>query len=564
MDYTKEYINKIKSGELVVGQLIKRWYLEHIEPIIEDKDEQFYYDPEDGLRFINFSEKFCRQSKGDYVGKLLVLDLFQKAKWQSIFGIKWRSTGTLRFMEIFDVRGRKNGKSTEHSALGLFMELNEKGAEVYVAATVYAQARRIWDDAVYMVDNDPYLKDAMTHKVFPQCILSPKKGSSSTFKVLSSNVGSFDGLNSSCVIIDEAHALSRSIYDILKQSTSSRSYYLISIIGSAGFERGGLFDDTREYCINVINWVITDYKIFPLLYELDAIEEMYKESCWIKANPGLGTIKKIEALRDNISRMKEDPNFANTVKVKDFNIIGIANKAWLDYETINNPKTYSDEFLETLKNRVVIGGFDLSRTGDLTCFNTLIPLPEKKELLAIPIFFATERFLKQQIEEKNSKVPWGAWLERGFVRICGTDLIDYHDISNHVMQMFREKGWIYQRIGYDRYSAQYLIDELDSMGFTKNKCLLPVAQGAKTLSIPMQTLESHLRNKVLVYQNNPVLKWMFTNVELVQDRNGNYMPKKMNDTKTKKIDGVATLLNCYVELIENYSYYMGEDFGKTN
>jgi len=109
---------------------------------------------------------------------------------------------------------------------------------------------------------------------------------------------------------------------------------------------------------------------------------------------------------------------------------------------------------------------------------------------------------------------------------------------------------------YDAWSAQYLVNELESLGYAKGTCLIPAQQGFKTLSIPLQILESHLRDKTLVYQNNPVTKWMFSNIELVQDRNGNYMMKKADDKRGRKIDGPAAILNTYVGLCENIDYYM--------
>jgi len=181
----------------------------------------------------------------------------------------------------------------------------------------------------------------------------------------------------------------------------------------------------------------------------------------------------------------------------------------------------------------------------------------KHRPIAITMYWITARFLEEQ-KKKNSKVPWQAWIDRGLVRISGVELIDYHDIANYVAYNFKTHGWMYRYINYDRYSAQYLIQELASMGYQEKYCLIPTAQGAQTLSIPMQTLGAHLTANVLCYQNNPVTKWCLSNVQLEEDRNGNYMPKKNGENREKKIDGVATILNCYVSLCENIDYYLNE------
>jgi len=552
-NYVQEYINKIESGETIVGKKVRTLYLKILKPIVLDEHPKYYFREKKGEKFIKFAESFCKQTKGSWYGKKIKLMLFQKAKWQAIFGIYNRETRKRRFLEIFDVRGRKNGKSTENSVLGNYRTLDTPGAEVYAAATVAKQARRVWEESQSMIDQSNELQKVLGYKVFPSPTIYTKKGAS-TYNVLSKNVKTFDGLNTSTAIIDEVHELARQIYDILKQSTSSRDEALISMITTAGFVREGLFDDTYTYCSKILDGVVEDDTVFPIIYELDSEEEIYDEAMWIKANPGIDYIKKRDQLRSNVARMKDDPNFANTVKVKDFNIIGVENKAWLPYDVFNNEEAYSDEELSQFDNTIVLGGFDLSRVGDITAFNTLLFDRERSKIIAITQYWVCSRFLEEQTQ--TSRIPWNAWVDRGFIRISGKDSIDYHDITNYVAANFVSKGWMYLKMHYDAWSAQYLVNELESLGYAKGTCLIPAQQGFKTLSIPMQILESHLRDKTLVYQNNPVTKWMFSNIELVQDRNGNYMMKKADDKRGRKIDGPAAILNTYVGLCENIDYYM--------
>ena len=556
MNYVKLYIEKLKSGEIITSKKVKKWYFNHIEPIINDQDPNYYFNEKRGEKFIRFAETFCKQSKDRWAGKPLSLCLFQKAKWQCIFGILKRETNRRKFREVLDVRGRKNGKSTEHAAVANYLTLTEKGGELYSAATVADQARRIWEESQSMIDQSKDLQSVLDYKVFPRPTIYKKRTAfKSTYKVLSKNVRTFDGLNASGAIIDEIHELPRSIYDILKQSMSARSEPLLSMITTAGFVRAGLFDDEYEYASKVIDGLIQDETLFPLIYELDSPDEIEDESCWIKANPAIDIIKDRDELRRNVIRMKGDPNFANTVKTKDFNMIGIQGKTWLTFEDLNVTDEYSEQELERFNNTIVLGGFDLSRTNDLTAFTTLLFDKEKHRPIAITMYWITAKFLEQQ-EQNNSKVPWRQWVDRGLIRISGNELIDYHDIANYVAANFKQRGWMYQFINYDSYSAVYLVQELAQMGYAEDYCLKSTPQGAKTLSIPMQTLEAHLKSKLICYQNNPVTKWMLSNVELELDRKGNYMPKKAGNKRERKIDGPATILDCYVSLCENVDYYL--------
>lgn len=559
MNYVQEYIDKIRSGEIVTSKKVKKLYFRIIEPIIKDQDPVYRFNEELGEVFIDFAETLCKQSKGEWAGKEIELMLFQKAKYQALFGIVERETGKRRFKQVFDVRGRKNGKSSENAVLGLYMAAIEPGAEVYAAATVASQARRVWEESQSMIQQSKSLSKHFGFKVFPTPTIYTKKGKS-YYKVLSKNVSTFDGLNVSAAIIDEVHELPRSIYDILIQATSAREEWLLSMISTAGFVRKALYDDIYEYAEKVLDGVIQAPGLFPLIYELDSVDEMFDESTWIKANPGLGVIKKIDSLRENVEQMKVDMNFANTVKTKDFNIRGVENRAWMSFDDINNEEVYSEAELEQFKNSVVLGSFDLSRTTDMTAVNTLLFDRKKKRPIAITMYWITQKFLDDQKrpDQSGNFIPWDAWIDRGLVRISGTNAIDYHDIANYIVSNHKKYGWIYQYINYDSWSANYLVEELSAMGFARDSCLIPTPQGFKTLSVPMQTLETDLKEKFLCYQNNDVTKWCFTNVELVLDRNGNMMPKKVNDQKHRKIDGVAAILNTYVSFCANRDYYLNQ------
>lgn len=557
MNYVKEYIEKIKKGEILASKKVQKWYINHIESIIDDQDQVYRFNEELGEIFIEFTENFCKQYKPKV--KPLKLELFQKAKYQAIFGIVERKTGKRRFNEIFDIRARKNGKTTESAALSLFLTKFQPGAEVYAAATTFNQAKRLWDDAREMIKQSKILSNHYSSKVFPTPTISVRN-QPHYFKVLSSNVSTHDGLNPSGAVIDEVHELSRAIYDIIRQGTSAREDWLISMISTAGFVRNALFDDLYEYAEKVIDGIIEAPSFFPLIYELDAPDEIFKEECWIKANPGLGPIKLIDQLRENVEQMKGQPNFGPTVRTKDFNLRGVDRVSWLPFEDIENTEYYSDDDLKKFNNTIVLGAFDLSRTTDMTAAGTLLFDPAKKKIIAVIMYWITENFLNDQKRpnQAGNYIPWDAWIERGLVRISGTNAIDYHDVANWFIANHHKYGWIYQYINYDSWSANYLVEELVSLGFPKDYCLIPTVQGFKTLSVPMQTLETDLKGKILCYQNNPVTKWCFTNVEVVKDRNGNLMPKKANDQRHRKIDGMAVILNAYVSLCDKRDYYLNK------
>lgn len=576
MNDLREYIDRIRDGSAIVPKTIRKWYLEHIDPIVRGEDPTYLYDERAGRAVVAFCETFCRQSKGDWVGRPLSLMLFQKARLEAVFGILRREDGKRRFREVLDVRGRKNGKSTELAAVALYLTFMEKGAEVYCAATVASQARRIWEESQSMIDQDPDLQEVFGYKVFPCPTIYTRKTAthpiSSSFKVLSSNVSTFDGLNASAAFIDEIHALPRAIYDILKQSMSARSQPILFMSTTAGFVRGGLYDDEIQYARKVIDGTIEDEELFPAIYELDDPSEMDDERMWVKANPGIGRIKSLPLLRSNYRRCKEgDVNFANTVKTKDFNIIGVSDTSWLEASLINagafGPYTEEEvgragtetqeRFIARFDGTQIVAGYDLSRTGDMTALTYLLFDREKGAIVAVPMYWITNKFLESSVAHQ-SKVPFRQWIDRGIVRIGGDNAIDYRLIAQYLEEIRSRHGYIVQYIGYDPWSATYLTRELEEIGYStgENGCQVPVRQGFKSLSIPMQELEAALRDGRICYLNNPVMKWNLANVQLVQDANGNMMPGKDKEKSANKIDGVATLLDCLYIYCQDPGFYL--------
>ena len=203
---------------------------------------------------------------------------------------------------------------------------------------------------------------------------------------------------------------------------------------------------------------------------------------------------------------------------------------------------------------VVIGAFDLSRINDLTAFTTLLFDKRNEKVIADTMYWITQTSYDVLL---NKGVRVDLWVDQDLLRISGESQISYRDIVGHVKKMFEERGWQYRFINYDAWSAGYLVEDIVSLGYSKKHVLIPVRQGAQTLSLPIQELEAHLKQKILVYQNNPITKWCLTNAEVVLDRNGNKLLEKGNDLR--KIDGVATILNAYVSLIQHKDYFLGDD-----
>lgn len=542
-NFIEAYLDEIKAGKCIVCKRTRRQYERLVDDIHHPKDG-YIFDQARAERPIAFIERFCKHSKGEWAGQPLRLELFQKAFISALFGFVDASTGYRKYRETLFYVSRKNGKSVMLSGLALYMLIadQEAGAEVYSVASKKDQAKIIYEETYNMVRQSPDLlqviKKRKSDLYFPLTF--------SKFQPLGKNSDTLDGLNSSLVIIDELHSIKdRNLYEVMKQSQSARRQPLLVMITTAGTVRECIFDDMYKYACGVCDGTITDPHFLPIIYELDSKEEWLDPMKWEKANPGLNRIKKLDDLISKVSRAKQSPRDLTGVLVKDFNVIQSVASTWITFDDAANPETFE---LESFKGYYAIGGADLSRSGDLTAA-TLLFMDKQEKRYVTQMYFLPKDNFEQRVKEE--KIPYDKWYEAGLLRLCEGNSINYSDVTAWFLEMVEKydvtPAWIY----YDPYSAAYWVQEMQSHGFNMVKCY----QGVKTLSLPMQQLGQDLAAKKVNYNANPLLLWCITNTGVKTDVNGNIQPVKATNPKYR-IDGLASLLDAYVGLLDHYNEYL--------
>ncbi len=550
MNFVVDYYEKILSGEIVTSRRVKAVYERIVKEIREpDPDSPYYFDEDRGERPILFIERFCKQSQGS-LGDELRLELFQKAYIQTLFGFLEKETGYRRFRETLFLCGRKNGKSTLLSGIALYMLIadGEGAAEIYSVATKKDQAKKVLTEAVNMIKQSPELRAVVKKRrndvYFP--------ATSSVFEALASDSNTLDGLNSHAVIIDELHAIrDRNLYEVMKQSTSSRRQPLVVMITTAGTVRECIFDDMYAYACEVADGIKEDPAFLPVLYELDAREEWTDPAAWFKANPGLGVIKQFKTLVSFVERAKNNPADLPGVLCKDFNVRENSSESWLSFEEINNTETFDYSEVE---NTYAIGGCDLSATTDLTAATLLIRKPGTEKIYVLQQYFLPETRVEYLEEKNTNEAPYRLWAERGLLTICTGNRVNYSDVTAWFRKMRDEHRIDPYKIGYDRALAGYWVEEMKNEGFTMEQ----VAQGAFTWSQPMREMGAALGGHNVNYNNNPILKWCLSNTAVQKSGLNNIVPKKITDKR--RIDGTVSLLNAWVVYVrdyENYMYFVG-------
>jgi phage terminase large subunit-like protein len=542
MNYVKQYWKQIESGEVIVSKRVHKAY----EKLIIDMHhpKEWVFDEAAGERPIEFIETFCKHSKGEWIGKPVLLELFQKAYIQALFGFVHKDTGIRRFTETFFLVARKNGKSTMTSGIGNYMLIadGEGGSEVYSVASKKDQARIVFSEAVNMISQSPalskHIKKRKTDLYFPLTF--------SKFEPLASDSNSLDGLNSHCVIIDELHAIKdRNLYEVMKQSMSARKQPLLFMITTSGTVRECIYDDMYDYACKVVDGVVQDERFFSVLYELDDRSEWTDWQAWQKANPGLGTIKKLDDLTAKVERAKSNPKDLPGILCKDFNVRDTVAGTWLNFDDINNTETFT---MEEISDSYAVGGADLSSTTDLTCATLIIMKPGSEKKYVLQHYFLPDEYLDKRVKE--DKIPYDKWQQRGLLTLCEGNKVNYSDVTEWFVRMFQEYNIRPLWVGFDPWNSQYWVQEMKDTGFD----MVMVRQGAQTLSQPMKELGADLQAHSINYNNNPILKWCLTNTAVKVDENGNIRPIK-GVSQRQRIDGTVSLLVAYTVLFNRYADY---------
>lgn len=546
-----EYYGKIERGEITVSRKIRITY-KKLAADVKKTDGPFHYDHGRANHAIGFIENFCHHSKGKMGGKLVVLELWEKAIIATLFGFV-DDNGLRQYREALLIVGKKNGKSLLASAIGLYLMIGdgEPGAEVYAVATKKDQAKIIWTEAKRMVQKSA----SLAKHIKPLVAELVCEKFDAVFKPLSSDSNTLDGLNVHGALFDEIHQWrnGQALFDIIADGVTAREQPLIFITSTAGVVREDIYDSKYEYAQNIINGYEDDngYKddrFIAFVYELDSRDEWRDPAAWYKANPGLGTIKNYATLAEKVEKAKRNSEFVKNLLCKEFNIRETAGGAWLNFEELNNTETYD---IKQLKPRYGIGGTDLSSTTDLTSACALFQVPDDSRIYVKSMFWIPEDLVEEHIN--SDKIPYDKWIEKGWVRTAPGNRINPSVVTDWFREL-QDKDDIYMfSIGYDSWSAQMWVDEMK--GYFGDGTMKPVIQGKKTLSAPMQELGNDFKAKIIIYDNNPVLKWCIANTAVDEDRNANIQPRK-NRKPTRRIDGLAALLDAYVVYRDRINEYL--------
>lgn len=557
----QEYLENVIDGKIVACKRIKQ-LAEMMLPRFADGYGRWHFDAERAERPVRFIEQFCILPES---GKPFVMEPFQKCIVQIAFGFV-DDDGLRQFQEVLMVCGRKNGKTQLSSALELFMLVGDgEGApQVYNVATSKSQASLAYGAALKMMRKSHELSNVLRKGIVPDRdqdgIIFDKNDGYIT--VLTNQTRHLDGLNVHLCIFDEmAACTNRDQYDLVKQGMSARDQPLLWAITTNGFERDNLFDERYEYACGILDGKVSDDRMLPVIYELDSREEWTDESCWVKANPGLGAIKNIDYLRGCVNQAKQSPSFLPTVMTKEFNVPETRTSAWLSFdEAVNEepfPELPESGKLSDIGFRYGIAGFDASDTTDLSAAKMLMMREGDPKIYELSMYWLPEDALRKGsgYRRERDDVPYRLWEQRGLLRTVPGNIIP-KSVFVDWLEEIKEKYdvWTFS-IGYDPWGFQEWHERFEAyVGKERSEI---VRQGPQTFSAPMKQLRAMLASNLIVDGHNPMNEYCRMNVSVKIDSNANVSPVKAEGKAVRRIDGFMAELNAYVAYLRHKDEYEG-------
>lgn len=529
-NYILAYYQQIQDGTVKVSKWVRLVY-EYIIKGLENKS--FFYNHKKAMSAVMFVEQFCHHHEGELAPQRIKLELWQKALLSVIFGIL-NEDGYRQFREVFIVMGRKNGKTLLAGAIAEYCTFldGEYGGRIYFVAPKLDQARLCFDAYYQMILQEPELS-RMARKRRSDIYI---ESTNTSAKPLSFNYQKSDGLNCSCIVADELgngwHGdAGLKQYEVLRSSFGSRRQGLMISITTSGYENDGIYDELIKRSTRFLLGDSKEKRLLPFLYMVDDPDKWDDINELRKANPNLGVSITADYLLDEIEIARGSLSKASEVKTKYACLKQNSSMAFLDSQIVLDACKPFD--IKDLDNTYAVAGLDLSHTTDLSCAVILV---EKKGIL----YCLSQFFLPRgRIEELQSRdgVPYEHFITKGFLTPSGDRYIDYNDVYDWITNTMIDHKLYVQMLGFDRYSAYPLIDQLRSFGIRCDD----VFQG-DNLWNQLLLAQSLLEERRLIVGDNDLMKSHLLNsaVKMSHERGRGRLIKIH---QTAHVDGFASILD---------------------
>lgn len=528
-NYINEYYQKIKDGTLPAG----RWVIALYEYIIEGlQAKSFFYDSKKANRAIKFIENYCHHSKGR--NDLIKLELWQKALFSVMFGIV-DANGLRQFREVVVIEARKNGKSLIAAAAIAYMTFmdGEYGAETYCIAPKVDQADIVFSCFWQMCQQEEELKQMIRSRKMDLYVES----TNSSVKKIAFNAKKSDGFNPHLVVCDEIAAwpgeAGKKQYEVMKSALGARRQPMLLSVSTAGYINEGIYDELIARGTRFLSGGSKETRLLPVFYMIDDVDKWNDINEIAKANPNLGVSVSVDYMLEEIAIAEQSLSKKAEFLCKYDCIKQNSSSAWLSSKHIERAMLAQDLTMEDFRDSYCVGGIDLSQTTDLT--SACLIIEKEGQLYVISHFWLPSEKLADAIARDS--LPYDEYIQKGWLTLAGENFVDYQSVYEWFTRAVSEYQLLPLKVGYDRYSSQYLVQNMDAFGFNMDD----VFQGYNLTGV-IYEMEGLIKDGTLKFGANDLMKVHLYDTALDSDtRNGRVKICKVS--KNAHIDGVAAVLD---------------------
>lgn len=529
-NYILEYYQQINDGTIRVGRWVKLAY-EYIIKGLETKS--FFYSGKKAKAAITFIENFCHHHEGMLAPQLFRLELWQKAFVSVVFGVL-DDNGLRQFREIFLIVARKNGKTLLAASIAAYCTFldGEYGGRIYFTAPKLEQASLCFEAYHQTILQEPEL-DAMAQKRRTDIYV---KDNNTTAKPLAWSAQKSDGLNISLAICDEIASWKGDqglkFYEVIKSSFGARTQPLLLAMSTAGYINDGIFDELMKRSTRFLLGDSKETRLLPMLYMIDDLEKWNDINELQKSNPNLGVSVSVDYMLEEIAIAEGSYSKKSEFMTKYCNIKQNSSLAWIPAQDVEKISK-AEICLEDFRGTYAVAGLDLSQTRDLT--SACVVIQKEGKLYAFSHFWMPSERLEEATREDG--LPYKAYIDRGILTLSGENFVDYHDCESWFDSLILDYEIYPLVVGYDRYSAQYLVQNMRGKGFTMDD----VYQGDNLWPV-IQELEGIIKDGGIEIGDNDLLKaHLYNSAIKMSSERGRGRLVKINTRS--RIDGTAALLD---------------------
>ena len=569
MDMAKEnwiykYYQQIKDGSATVGNWIRLLY-EYIVHGLEDG--LFYFDQKKANAAIEYIEAHTFHTEGPKAPGNLLLEPWQKAFLSCVYGIVDKN-GNRQFREVLLVIGRKNGKTLLAAGMEKYdwMKNGGFGARCFNVAPKLDQADLIYNTVWMMTTLDPEwiqrkenleaAKKARQYGDDPELARHRMTdlyipATNAMVKKIAFSAKKSDGFNPSFCTCDEISAWEGDKglkqYEVMKSGMGARPEGLLLSCTTSGYVNDSIYDELIKRSTRFLMGESKEKRLLPFIYMIDDVDKWNDINELRKSNPNLGVSVTVDYLLEEIAVAEGSLSKKAEFLTKYCNIKQNSSLAWLPAQVVNNA---SGEHLELsdFAGTYCVGGIDLSQTRDLTACTAVIE--RNGELYVFAQFFMPS----ERIDEATQRdgVPYMAYVQRGLLTLSGENYVDYHDCYRWFTDLVERHKILPLKVGYDRYSAQYLVQDMQTYGFHMDD----IFQGENLYGVIQET-QGLLEDGKIHIGDNDLLKIHLLNsaIKMSTERGRGKLVKL---SPSVHIDGTAALLDAMTVRQKYYAEIGGQ------